>query len=221
MPEAIDRPTQNLETLPSRMRSLPRSKTGWVVPWFISPLPDGSYDHRFADARKVIVAVKRDLCWLCGEKLGRYRVFVIGPLCAITGFSAEPPGHLECARWAVENCPFLARPKARRRENNIPEEAVMADGSVRRNPGVTMLWVCHAYEIGPDSKGIPMFHIGEPVAVHFFAEGRKATREEIDESVRTGLPLIEEEARKSVDPIAAFQELGRRQRALEALLPAA
>ena len=53
------------------MRSLERDpKTGWVVPYFVAKLEDGSYDLRAADARKFARCVQLDLCWVCGEKLG-------------------------------------------------------------------------------------------------------------------------------------------------------
>ena len=51
----------------------------------------------------------------------------------------------------------------------------------------------------------PLLHIGEPVAIRAFAEGREATRAEIDESTRTGLPALLEVAELQGD--AAIKEL--------------
>jgi hypothetical protein len=38
--------------------------------------------------------------------------------------------------------------------------------------------------------------VGEPEGIEYWAEGRRANRAEIDESIRTGLPLLEAEAEK-------------------------
>ena len=108
----------------------------------------------------------------------------------------------------------------RRRETAMPEGTVDPAGNyVKRNPGVTMLWVCRGYEVIPEPNRAPLIGIGNPVHVEFWTEGRAATRAEIEESIRTGLPLIEDEIRQHPDSVAGFRQLGDRQRQLAVWLP--
>src|SRR5262245_60746512 len=102
--------------LPDRMRSLPIDERGYPVPWFVAYV-DGKPEFRAMDRDKWREAVRMHLCWVCGQKLGSYVVFVLGPMCGITRTTSEPPCHIDCARWSAKNCPFLARPKMVRRED--------------------------------------------------------------------------------------------------------
>ena len=66
---------------------------------------------------------------------------VIGPMCAVNRITSEPPCHPQCARYAVQACPFLSQPRARRNEKDLPEERREAAGiALDRNPGVTVIW---------------------------------------------------------------------------------
>lgn len=177
----------SLPEIPSRIASLPRDHRGYPVPWFV-PWIDGKPIFHAADGRKPVQAVKESRCWICGESLGRYRAFVIGPMCSVNRISAEPPMHLECAEFSVKACPFLTKPKMRRMEpieGGHKGAGIMLD----RNPGVCCLWVCKKYEVQIHNKGI-LFLIGDPESVRWFAEGRTATRGDVLESVETGLPLL-------------------------------
>jgi len=210
--------TVDWATLPVRMADLP-IENGFPVPWFVAQLPDGKYEFRAADARKLARAIKERLCWVCGRHLGRHLAFVIGPMCAITGASSEPPSHLECARWSALNCPFLSRPHMRRRDDNLPEGIEAPAGiGLTRNPGVTMIWVSD--DMAVKYIGLkPLFRFGDPSLVEFYAEGRRATRAEVEESVRTGLPSVAPMAAQ--DGPEAVKEMEERHRMLIALYPEA
>jgi hypothetical protein len=64
-----------------------------------------------------------------------------------------------------------------------------------------------------------LFQIGEPDLVEFFAQGRIATRAEVDVSVTTGLPLLEEAAKE--DGQGAIRELAMMQQRFETMLKTA
>src|SRR5437764_29347 len=100
----------NLPALPSRLKLLPVDERGFPVPWFVAWI-DGKPDFRVVDQRKMAIAVSEKRCWVCGDFLGRYMAFVIGPMCAVNRVSSEPPSHRECAEFSVRACPFLTKPK--------------------------------------------------------------------------------------------------------------
>lgn len=174
---------------PPRMARRPVDERGYTVPFFVANV-DGKPDHRVADPRKWARCVKDGLCWLCGELLGAHRTFAIGPMCALNRITSEPPSHHECAEWAVRACPFLTRPHAHRRENDMPTGEPMGGEMIKRNPGVTLLWTTKQYKLTRDGHGGFLFQLGKAERLECYAEGRRATPEEIRESVETGLPLL-------------------------------
>ena len=101
--------------------------------------------------------------------------------------------------FSAISCPFLTKPKAVRRDAGLPEE--IADGSncagiaIMRNPGCTAIWRTKSYELFNPGNGT-LFSVGDPVSVDWYAEGRKATRDEILASMESGLPILMELARK-------------------------
>jgi hypothetical protein len=183
--------------IPKRMRRLKISDEGYPVPWFV-PWINGKPEFRGLDGEKFNIAVRLKRCWLCGEPLGKYMNFVIGPMCAVNRTTAEPPCHRSCAEYAVSACPFLTQPRMRRNEKDLPEGRGETGIMIRRNPGVVCLWATLDYKVFKAEGGTGvLFRIGEPVELQFFTEGRKATKEELMYSIDTGLPLLAAEAERN------------------------
>jgi hypothetical protein len=193
-----------LSALPKWMRGLKVEERGYPVPWFVAWLDEndepvrrgeGTPDFRVIYPGATEDAVKHRRCWVCGGPLGRYEAFVLGPMCAVNRTSAEPPSHRDCAIWSARNCPFLSRPHARRRENNMPVESEKHVPGImlRRNPGVALVWITEhgRWRRRRVPNGL-LFEIGEPTETLWFAEGREATREEVDASIESGLPSLRE-----------------------------
>ena len=181
----------DLASLPSRMQKLPIDERGYAVPWFVDWI-DGKPEFRAMDPEKWVRAVRDKLCWVCGERLGRYMAFVAGPMCGINRTSSEPPSHLECALWSARNCPFLSNPQAIRRvDERVGADMKNAPGiALTRNPGVTMIWTTTNYSVFDDGRGKKLLHMGEPERVQWFCEARPATLAEVQESIDTGLPAL-------------------------------
>jgi hypothetical protein len=216
----------DLPELPMRMRRLPIDARGFPVPFFVAWLDAsgapsrrgyGTPDFRVVYAGTGLQCHKESLCWLCGERLGTFKTFVIGPMCAINRTSSEPPSHLDCADFAARACPFLTRPKEKRNEKNMPPGWVQPPGEmIRRNPGCTLVWTVRKYEAFKVDGGI-LFDVGEPEHVRWYREGRPATRAEILESIDSGMPILRKAAEE--DGEAGLEELDRRYAALAPLLP--
>lgn len=217
--------TQNvrpsLGVLPPRIAKLRVDHRGYPVPWFVAWI-DGVPDFRVIDTPKLAIAHNRALCWICGEPLGAWLAFVIGPMCAVNRVSSEPPSHRECAEFAACKCPFLAMPKAQRREANILAETMPAAGvGLKRNPGVALVWITKEYKPFRTETGW-LFQVGEPRETLWFCEGRTATREECEASITSGLPLLREpaEAQDQAEPgCGASKELDRMLAKALTLLP--
>ncbi len=202
--------------IPSRIKKLAINKDGYPVPWFVAWI-DGQPDFRVIKPDGIRDAVKMRLCWVCGEPLGAYMAFVIGPMCAVNRVSSEPPSHKECAIFSAKACPFLSNPERPRRETHLPEDHKEAAGiGIARNPGVTLIWITKSYKLFGVERGV-LFDIGPVEEVLWFARGREATHEEVLHSIETGLPLLKDMAKK--DGEEAEKELEERLTSALCLLP--
>jgi hypothetical protein len=203
--------------LPPRLARRPVSERGFPVPWFVSYI-NGKWDFVNLDPRKIGEAYRRNICWLCGEPLGKYLCFAIGPMCSINRVSSEPAAHRECAEYAVRACPFLARPAAKRNEKAHLGKSEDSPGiALDHNPGAVVIWVTRSYRPIQVDRG-NLFQLGEPVETLWFAEGREATRAEIETAIAKGLPFLRKAA-ESQGP-EAVTELGFFLKRAEKLLPA-
>jgi hypothetical protein len=203
------------------MGHLPVAPSGYVVPWFVSKLDDGSYDFRAFDWPKLKRAVQQKLCWLCGQSLGRRLAFTIGPMCIVNHVTSEPPSHRDCAEYAVRACPFLTQPRMRRNEVDLPEGAIEPAGMhLSRNPGAVAIYMTLGYrpfQPDPRKAGL-LFNLSEPLEVMFYREGRRATRAEVLESIDSGMPHLRRAA--FAEGHAAVMQLERQYTDARKLLPA-
>ena len=162
------------------------------MPYFVTAKDDdGNWDFRFVHPQMPRKCAREKRCWLCGEPLGQYLAYCIGPMCSINRVSSEPASHRDCAEYAIKACPFLSRPNMKRNDADLTEEQKglqikQAPGiAIAHNPGVTLLWITKSYEY---SQGL--FFIGDPLEVYWYKEGRPATRGEVGEAINKGLPYL-------------------------------
>jgi len=202
--------------IPTKMRRLPIDERGYCVPKFASWI-DGKPDFRLVDSRHFERCITQKVCWLCGEPLGRYRAFVIGPMCAVNRITAEPPSHLECAQFAVKACPFMVFPQRKRNVNEpYPEGCEPPAGiMIDRNPGVMLIWITekekyHLFRTGhrtPGSNDGLLFSLaGEPHKLEWYTRGVPATRDEILASISSGSPALRKIAEdEGTEAVNAFE----------------
>lgn len=183
----------NLPALPATMSHLQIDERGYPVPWFVKWY-DGKPDFRIVDSEKFIRAVRDELCFVCGGKLGKFRAFVGGPMAILQMVSAEPPTHHSCAEFAVKACPFLLLPRSKRRRSNMPEDTHSNVGEtedvfVEENPGISGVWTCVRYRVSPSGR---TFHFADCARLQFFTEGREATQIEIENALHSARDRIEQ-----------------------------
>ena len=112
--------------MPPRIAKLPISPQGYPVPYFV-PWKDNQPMPQAADPVKRMKCIRAGLCWVCGEPLGTYKAFVLGPMCIVNRVTSEPPCHRECAEYTVKACPFLTKPAMRRNPTEIEKQAAPGD----------------------------------------------------------------------------------------------
>lgn len=197
----------DLPPLTERIAALPIDERGYPVPFFVAWI-EGKPDFRVIDPRKLEQCVRFDLCWVCGQKMGKHKAFPIGPMCCVNKTTSEPPSHLECAEWSVRGCPFLSRPNMVRREDEMTEANAqnVAGIQIKRNPGVIAIWSTQSYKIFPDGFNKILFRVGPLERISWWREGRQATREEILHSIETGIPILEQACRGDVEELEALRE---------------
>ena len=221
----------DLPALPPRMKNLPKDERGYPTPWFVvwldkagEPVKPGTEgatpDFRVIAPGKLALAFKMHRCWICGATIvGHAKVFVLGPMCVVNRTTSEPPSHRACAEFAARACPFLVRPRQKRNPKNMPEDKLAPAGiHIDRNPGAVALYQTGTFTPFRAGDGV-LFQLGRPIKVDWYAQGRPATREEITESVDSGLPLLLAEAKKQ--GIEAIRELARMHIEAEKLYPPA
>jgi len=190
------------------MARLPIDKRGYPVPWFVDWI-DGVPEFRAMDPRKFKLAITERRCWVCGNKLFPEQVFTVGPMCGINRISSEPPSHRQCAEYSAVACPFLSKPHMHRREDEEfnREKKKGAGLMIERNPGVTLLWYTRRHQLLHVSNGV-LFKLGQAFKLAWYCQGRAATRDEIMESINSGLPALRAAADRDPQP-GAHEALDR------------
>jgi hypothetical protein len=172
---------------PKSMLSRPIDHRGFPVPWFVTKkTDDGKWDFVNIEHKRMVEALKKQVCWVSGQPLGVNKAFCVGPMCVINRTAGDPPVKLEIALWSVQVCPFMSRPLARRtgkHEKETTDNAGIDGVAILRNPGVTAIYVSRdsKYECG---RG---FNMGAPVSVSWWCQGREATRQEAQSSIDSGI----------------------------------
>jgi hypothetical protein len=188
------------------MQKLEIDRRGYPVPWFVQWIR-GEPDFRVVDPHKFRQAIRFGYCWICGERLGARKTFVMGSLNILNRVTSEPACHYDCARFAALACPFLILPHAQYRDATLPEGASRFAEVTGRNPGVVGLWTTKTFKMIPASEGRKLIVVSDPVAVDWYAQGKLATRAQVKESLDDGLHLVYLPIAKNPLRIARIDEL--------------
>ena len=208
--------TVMLPPLPERIKRLPKDARGFPVPWFVVWY-NGQPDFRITDADIKLLCITERRCWICGEPLDSEMCFVTPPICAVYRDSTEPPSHRDCGLFAARICPFLTKPRMRRREHGMPDESIAGPGDVDMTPGAALLWITRSYRTKKVDDEI-VFEMGEPIELMWLVEGRNATWIEALKSIESQLSMLIEPAKRR-GPLAVQDLRDRFQKCLKLLPP--
>jgi hypothetical protein len=202
---------------PSRIVRLPTDGRGFPVPWFVA-WRDVTPQFPVVDAAKLSAAWTEERCWVCGDKLGAWRAWVVGPMSVIEGATPEPPSHHDCAAFSVAACPHLANAQAKysKAHDGHPDYERQANIS-RLRTGATAIWLTKGRGATPFQAGDGvLFGLEEPASLAWYAGGRPATTDEVREAIATGLPIL----RQAAEAEGRTAEFERRLAWLEQWIPA-
>lgn len=99
--------------IPIWMAKLPKDRRGYPIPSTVLIDKNGRPHFTINDEAKRQEVIRKGHCAICDRKLLKRRALVGGPGSAILdgGAYIDPPMHLECARYALMVCPYLAAPQ--------------------------------------------------------------------------------------------------------------
>jgi hypothetical protein len=202
--------------LPHRMRHLPRTAAGYVVPKFVRWFGDRP-DFRIVDTQHYADCLTKKVCWICGGPMGSFKAFLIGPMCAINRTTSEPPAHHDCARYAAQVCPFMINPQRERRETNMPTPNIHVAGTMLpHNPGASALWITRSWKryrvaSAPGVGEGYLIELGPPTSIAWWSRGRQAQPIEVYDAIAMGLPkLVAVAKRDGEDGVREFRNFVRR-----------
>jgi hypothetical protein len=186
-------PHRKLPPLPPNMRHLPvDAKRGLSVPYFVL-WEDGIPDFRISDMAKMRECTLHRLCMICGKPMaGDEGVFAMGPLNVIQATNDEPPMHQLCAEYSAQVCPWMLRPGMKRIDKKPKPEGTISltvESRAAEYKGAPQVWALyHAEEYMATSEpnGTMMYYLGAPTEIHWWREGRRATRDEVITAMAEG-----------------------------------
>lgn len=180
---------ESLKPLPKEMVGRPIDHRGYPVPWFVTEKDAlGRWDFVHLNPNRIGEAIRFNKCFVSGEKLGKYRCFIVGPMCTINRISSNGPIKPSLAEWVVRSCPFLANPSAKRPGKTEEFTENVGGGMMAtRNPGVSIEWVTDNSSYDSYKR---LFFLGEPTKIRWWREGRLATLAEAREAFDSGVELL-------------------------------
>lgn len=196
-----------MEDAPTAMTGRPVDHRGFYVPWFVTAkTDDGLWDFVRIDPRRIREAYDREICFISGEPLGRYRSFVIGPMCCINRITAEPPSKREIAEWSTRVCPFISNPMAKRPDLEDGTYNAAPGVMIPDNPGVIAIWTVDRHDYTMDRNRI--INLGDPSHLAFYTHKREATPDEVRKAMVFGANrLLDMAQQQSAESVQYLEEV--------------
>lgn len=158
-------------SVPEKMKNLPLTKFGMVIPYNIFVDEEGQEHFVVNDHMKTEACLTLGLCSICGQKLEKDIWLTGGARNAFhpNGAYIDPPMHYDCVTYALRVCPFLASRNYNVMKHDLEaikdkmkcEPMVLLDPTVDANrPKVFVLIKVLGYELHSSSQsGREQFYI--------------------------------------------------------------
>jgi hypothetical protein len=99
--------------IPFNLSKNDRDRRGFPIPFIVYRDTTGTPHFTIDDVSKLNVVLSKKLCGLCGHPLKVGQMWLVGGPVSVfldDGMFTAPHAHEECARYAVQVCPFIAAP---------------------------------------------------------------------------------------------------------------
>lgn len=143
---------------------------GLPVPFFTAFNEDGTPDFRAHSPERHSKAVRDELCGICGKHLLYWRFLLVGPNELKQRATYMPAMHENCARFALEVCPFLAMGKREMGEVG-PEQVQVTSAPLPKPERIAMVRTSNYRVIygGVRQKGREYVRFAPPRDIEWYA----------------------------------------------------
>jgi hypothetical protein len=181
--------------IPAGLAARPKSAQGYPIPYVAFVAPDGTPDFRVLDVPKQVECIKTRKCGLCGRPLGFWAAFLGGLLVELNRISTDPGMCEDCAIYAAQVCPYLARDNARYSQRALPESTVSDKANAYEAQAVMFVLYANTWTImpNPDTPGVVYAHVPRwhPTKTRYFVNGVELTKDEAFQVMRDNPPDAE------------------------------
>jgi hypothetical protein len=164
------RPLLNIP-MPERIKALPVHPNGYPIPFFVHQPKGKLVDLRIASPYAIASCHRDRVCWICGQKLGKFVCFIGGPLSTNNQVYNDGPMHRNCAEYALKVCPYLAISQVDRRGEAVPGYAVH-DFQIKEKPERFGLLITNGWTIFK-AETIYLFHAFNPIEMTWWKDGKQ------------------------------------------------
>lgn len=167
--------------IPKRMEKLPKDTNGIPIPYSTYIEKNGKPNFSVIARSKVQNCIQNKICSICGQSLETNIWLIAGAMVALNprGAYIDPPIHIECGRYALKVCPYLALPFFSKKKAN---EVVPGDPNVKISAGKPKVFalVCTVgYDYVHTPAGSSVIVPFKPLlAIEYWVHGSKITEPE-------------------------------------------
>ncbi|GLH30150.1 hypothetical protein WSS15_28000 [Acetobacter pasteurianus] len=175
--------------IPSRMLNLRRLNSGLPIPKFATW--EGDKPNLTVMNRDFFgTALRNKLCWICGQKMGRFASFVGGPKSTASKCFVEPPMHRDCAEFAMQVCPYLVTGNNERKNKLTPleEKQHRSAGTDPDNPIIFGMSISNDWHF---ISGENCFFLKNVAEVIWWKHGKLASSKEAEKAVLEGEQAVQ------------------------------
>ena len=148
------------------------------------------------------MCLSQNLCWVCGENLGKKKTLIGGPMSLFNRMWGDLPCHPDCSDFSAKYCPHMSM-GAKYRTNDKPMTMIEHQGMIQQNPTAYCQVTCErivAFQRGPTVLVAPS---GNSFDIQWWCKGEKITSNEACD-IWTPDPQMVKEAPKIYEAVKDY-----------------